>query len=416
MRKLKKIAVFTMVLAAALLLSGCMKMHIGIVWNEDNSAKITITYGIQKSALEIMESSAEDVQQQMRESMEAEGEGYSFRNFSDSDYVGVIATVEVDDITKNSVDSLDTLTFRCEETGKNKVYTVSGRIEGSDVAGDSSDLDDLGISLDSIDMKIIIEMPGNITSNNAGEKKGNTLTWVLDPAVTTSIQATSESGGGSVFLWILLIVLIVIFIGIIIAILILSKKKKESAQGVVPAYESPAYGASTYQAPGAYPPAYAPPEQQYAPPAYAPPEPQYVPPAYAPPEQQSAPPAYAPPEQQYAPPAYIPPEQQYAPPAYTPPEPQYTPPAYAPPEQQYAPPEQQYAPPEPQYAPPAYAPPEPQYAPPAYTPPEPQQQTPPPQHGNTPPVSLRCAQCGAEVSPGSKFCTVCGTPTGNQER
>ena len=430
MKKLKKIAICALVLMTALLLSGCMKMHINVVWKEDNSAVITMTYGIDKSVFEspmlsdMMGGMSEaDVRDQIKESMESDDVDFTFKDLNDSKYIGVIATGELKDITKDNVDSMDSLNFRCQEDGKKKVYTVSGRFDGSELTedlGDVSELEDLGIDM-SFDVKFIIEMPGNITEHNATEKNGNTLTWVLDTSKTTSIQATSESGGaGSLLLWILLIVLIVILIVIIVAILMISKKSKASPQGGTPEYGAGSPYAPPYQAPGAYtPPAYTPPEpqQQYAPPAYAPPEPpQYAPPEppqYAPPE----PPQYAPPE----PPQYAPPEPpQYAPPEppqYAPPEPpQYAPPEppqYAPPEPpQYAPPEPpQYAPPEPpQYAPPEpsqYAPPEPpQYAPPAYAPPE---------QSYAPPAGMapKCAQCGAELPVGTKFCTVCGAPTGN---
>ena len=308
MRKLKRIAILALILAAALILSGCMKMHINIVWNEDNSATVSLTYGIQKSAIEMMGSSEDEIRESLRESM-ADDDGFTFRDYSDSEYVGVIGTLILDDITKDSTESIDSLRFRCEVDGKKKTYSVSGRFDGSDLAGED-DLGDSGISLDSIDMQIVIEMPGKVTSHNATEAKGNVLSWTLDAAGSTSIQAESTvGGGGSTLLWILLIVLVVILIGIGAAIMILSKKKKAAGQGDPQAFGGqPPYGqapvSQPYQAPGAYQQ----PQGTQAPPSYGSPVPQqqYAPPAYTPPEQQQ----YAPPQQQ---------PQQYAPPAYAPP-------------------------------------------------------------------------------------------------
>ena len=348
MRKIKRIAILALVLVAALLLSGCMKMHINVVWNEDNSATITMTYGIQKSAIEMMGASEDEVRDSLREDMVPDDASITFRDYSDAEYVGVTGTIEIADITKDSVDSLDTLRFRSEENGKKTTYTVSGRFNGSDMAGDEDSLDSAGISLDSIDMQITIEMPGKVTSHNATEAKGNVLTWVLDPTGTTSIQAESEAGGGSMLLWIILIALIVILLGIAGTILVLMKKKK--AEGQPPAATQAAYGgAPAYQAPDAY---------QQAPQAYGSPEP---PPAYAQPVAPQAPP----------------------PPAYAPPEPPQQAPQYAPP--------------------PVYTPPEAPQAPsPYYAPP------PAPDAQYQPQASPRCAQCGAELPQGSRFCPVCG--------
>ena len=361
MKKTKRIIICALILAVALLLSGCIKMHINVAWHEDNSARITMTYGVQKSALEMMGSTEEDAQEQLKESMGSENEGYSFKPYSDSEYTGVIATIDVDDITKDSVDSIDTLRFRCEDNGKVKTYTVSGSFEGSDLAGED-DLGAAGISFDSIDMKIIIDMPGNVTSHNATEKNGSTLTWVLSAAATTSIQATSEVGGGSILLWIILIVLIVLLIGIVVAILMLSKKNKAASQSGSADNSGSMAGVPPYQAPGAYPPPADTPFVQAPPPVYAPPEPQAQAPVYGAPQPQS--PVYGAPQPQPQVPVYGAP-----------------PPAH----------ETQYQQPSVSQAAQAAAPP----------------------YVSTPPATPRCAQCGAELTPGTKFCPVCGATVVN---
>ena len=223
MQKLKKPAMLcAALLMMASLLCGCMKMHIDVVWRDDNSASMTLTVGMSKSAMELMEISESELRDQLKESMAEEGD-FSFENFSDNEYVGIKATLEVDDITKNSTDSIDTLNFKCVDAGggNGKTYTVSGNLDSSDITGDNSELE--GIELD---MKMSIVMPGKIISHNATEQNGNKLTWVLTEADTVSIQATSEtteSGSSSTWLWIAIgaIVLVVV----VVVALMLSRKR-----------------------------------------------------------------------------------------------------------------------------------------------------------------------------------------------
>ena len=367
--KLKRAALCAILLVLAVLLCSCMKMHIDIVWNEDNSASISTTIALTKSALSMMEITDAEIRQQLKESLEDDGEDYSFKDYSDSEYTGIVATMNVKDITKDSSANMDGLTFESTGSGNSKTYKVSGKLSGSDIAGDSEDMAENGIALDSIDMKITIKMPGKITSNNATEVKGNVLTWVLDPTSTTTLSAVSEGGGGGGSLpLILLIVGIVVLVGVAVVALLLIRKNK-AAQTAPYAYGGPAAGYDPYQPQGAQQPQYQQPQQpQYQQPQYQPAEqPQYQPPPSAPPQPQYQPP-------QYEQPQYQPAEQ-----------PQYQPPPPPPPPQFTLPEQPQYQPPPPQ-------PEQPQYQPPA-------------------PVITRCPQCGAELAENAKFCTTCGART-----
>ncbi|MCL1835750.1 MAG: hypothetical protein FWG48_06260, partial [Oscillospiraceae bacterium] len=318
----KRITVCAMVVLVAFLLCGCLKMHIDVVWNEDNSATIATTIGMTKSAMMMMEMTEADIQQQFRESMDSGDGDYTFTAFSDSEYAGIIATMRVVDITKDSTDSIEELHFTSTGEGKNRTYSVSGNLSGSSIAGDSGDLDESGISLGDIDMKLSIDMPGKITSHNATEKKGNVLTWVLNSASTTSIQATSEAGGGLSLGLILLIAGGVVLIAVVIVIIMLMRKKKSAAASEPPSYMGAPQGYDPYQAPPA-----APPQAQPASPLFQQPAAQVVsppPPVYQPEPQPVAPP----------PPVYQPEPQPVAPP----------PPVYQPEPQPVAPPPPVYQP------------------------------------------------------------------------
>jgi len=307
---LKKSAICIFMVVLALFLCGCMKMHIDIVWREDNSATIDMTVGIQKAMLEMMGSSEEEMQEQFRESLN--DEDFDYKPFSDSEYTGVIGTMKVDDITKNTADAVEELQFRCTEEGKKKTYTVSGSLSGSDLTAGNSELEGVDI-----DMKFSIVMPGTIVSHNATEKSGNKLIWDIGGGAP-SIQATSESGGGGGMLWLWIAIGAVVVVGGVVLVLLLTRKKKADPQAGqyhpgADAYAGPAPGYNPNQPP------VAPPQQQAAPPAWG------AAPGYNPPNQ----PPIAPPPQQAAPPAWgaapgydpnqppvAPPPQQAAPPAW----------------------------------------------------------------------------------------------------
>jgi len=342
-----------------------MKMHIDIVWKEDNSAELSMTIGVAKYALTMMDLTEEEMQQQLRESMEEDtevGDEYTIEDFSDSEHTGIKVTMKIDDITKNTEDLLEHLTFTFDDSDGTKTYTVTGDFMDSDIMG--NDADEL-----EVDARITIVMPGRLRSHNATESSGNKLTWIQeDPNVAVSIYARSEGSGGMLWLW-LVIGGVVLVGGGVVAVLLVLKKKKPSQQA------SP-YGGGTTAPYGAQTQNYAPVQQQYHQPQQSAPPPAYQPPP--PPPQ----PAYEPPPPQ---PAYEPPLPA-PPPAYEPPPPP-PPPAYEPP------------PPPP---PPAYEPPPP--PPPTYEPPPP-----PP-----PPVTTRkfCTGCGGALPEGTKFCPSCGTPAG----
>jgi len=301
MRKIRKPVICIIVLALSILLSGCMKMHIDIIWNEDNSAVLAVTVGVDPSALSEFDFTEDEIREMLKESLEDEmdeDDDYTIEDFSDDDYVGVIVTTKLDDITKNTDDSIEHLKFTFETVSGTKTYTVQGDFMDSDILGDEADEID-------VDVRITIVMPGKLVSHNATESRGNKLTWIQeDPNVAVSIYARSEVGG---FPWLWIVIgAVVLIAGGAVAVLLVLKKKKASPQ-------AGQYGSS--------PTAYGAPPQSYAPPGQQPYSPQYQqppppPPAYEPPA--------PPPPSAYEPPTPPPP------PAYEPPAPPQ-PPAYEPP-------------------------------------------------------------------------------------
>ena len=219
MRKYKKLVFCVLFLVMAMLLSGCMKIHYDIVWNEDNSGTMVITYGMEKSVMEENGLSEDDVRNDMKDIFEGESD-IKIADYSDDTYIGITAKMEIDDLTKTTNEILDTLKFRYSEEGRTKKYTVTG-----DFSDDS--MSEMGMEMDSLDCKLSLVMPGKITSHNATEQKGNTLTWDLTSG-KAKIEAASEiSGGGGIIdilMWVLLIFGILMLAAVVLLIIV--KKRR----------------------------------------------------------------------------------------------------------------------------------------------------------------------------------------------
>ena len=216
------------VVMLAVLFSGCMKMHADIIWKEDNSGTLSMTVGMTNSAMSMMGTTTEDMQEQLKTGFLEDEEGYTIEGFSDEEYTGIIATTRIADITTDVTNVSDQLSFIYTDKDNKKTYTVSGNYDGAASLGDNSSFEDSGLSLADIDMKISITMPGQITSHNATEQEGNKLIWDMTSASTTAIQATSEiNSGGGVMLWVFIGLGVLILIGLGIAFSKFSRQKKD---------------------------------------------------------------------------------------------------------------------------------------------------------------------------------------------
>jgi len=223
MRKHKKPVFCVLFLAMVMLISGCMKMHYDIVWNADNSGTLIITYGMEKSAMADSGQSEDDVRSQMMEDFEGKSD-VKIANYSDDEYTGIIATMEIDDLTETTNEILETLDFNYTEEGRTKTYTVSGNFSGNDSQ------DDTGMQMGNNELKLSIVMPGNIISHNATEQEGNKLIWDMTDG-NTKIEATSEiTGGGgggiiNILMWVLFVIGILILAAAVLLIIVKMQRK-----------------------------------------------------------------------------------------------------------------------------------------------------------------------------------------------
>ena len=193
MMKMPKLLVMCAVtLVLAVLLSGCMEMNTDIIWEEDNTRYVTVEVGFANDFLEMAGTTAEEAQEGIRQDMEEDNDIFTYENYSNSEYTGVIATARIDDLYEDAGGSLGDLKFNYYENDGKKIYTVSGDAERPDPSEYDSDFTDIDGGAGIINARLAITMPGQIVSHNATSQEGNKLIWDLADPTATSIQATSE--------------------------------------------------------------------------------------------------------------------------------------------------------------------------------------------------------------------------------
>jgi hypothetical protein len=185
----------------AVLLSGCIKAHVDLTLNEDDTIDGSMIFAVSKQAIELSGQDADQVIQQMTEGEAPLPEGVEFETdaYEDGDFVGQEYTF--------TGAPLDTLA----EDGGFSITRVGDTfvVEGAaDMSGETGvDMDDPMAQqlLESFDVQIQITFPGPVQESN-GEVDGNTVTWKPLVGETNEIHAIGSAvdEGGGLLLWIVL--------------------------------------------------------------------------------------------------------------------------------------------------------------------------------------------------------------------
>ena len=192
MKKIKFLTVVAVLLGLTFLLSGCMQMYIDVVWSEDNSGVIKTNVGVDESILTVFGFTDDEILDGIKESFEEDADEYTVEEYSKDGYIGVIATIDVEDLTSTPTGATEDLTFIYTEEDGKKVYLFSGEYNGEDLSdiGDDPEFD--VFKIEDMDMKMSITMPGEVTYHNADEQAGNKLIWNIATSSTVPIMAVSE--------------------------------------------------------------------------------------------------------------------------------------------------------------------------------------------------------------------------------
>ena len=224
MKKLLSLAFLLIVMMV--ILTGCVTVDYQVTVNKDGTGKISYVYGFEKSFLEQMGTSIEDMTADMKQT--AETEGFSIESYSDDNVEGFRAIKEVEDITSglslseafgeaNVKDSEDN-NIKIEKGLFGANYSQNGVI-------DLSSMEDM--SMYGVTLKYSVNLPVKAGANNATEVSadGKTLSWELKGGEKNSIEFTAK-GAGSIMTIIILVVVLVVAGAVAAIVLVAGKKGK----------------------------------------------------------------------------------------------------------------------------------------------------------------------------------------------
>ncbi len=222
----KVLSLVTIVVMMLIVLTGCVELNYEITLNEDGTADISYVYAFEKSTLEQLGTSGEEMTSDMQE--KAEESGYTIEEYSDDDVEGFIAKKHIEDLSEISLeDAFGSEYVTDSEENQIKIEKSTFKTTYSQEASiDLSSMDETTASL--VTLKYTINLPTSVGDNNADEvsEDGKTLTWNLTAGEINEINFEATSSQYAI------IVLIIIAIVVIVVIIIIIVKKKKSNKNV----------------------------------------------------------------------------------------------------------------------------------------------------------------------------------------
>lgn len=232
MKKTLTVAIAT---ALVFMLSGCFRMHVNLVLEEDDKASGGIVFAVSDDAAGQVGMSPSEFFEAMLEQAggtdDIAPEGSTQTEYAADGYTGMEFTFESKPI--NEAADVGELSV----TREGDDYVVSGSLE--DLAGGGGD--EAAQFMSSADVAINITFPGKVSDAN-GEINGNTVTWKAVPGEALDLSArgsaVSDSSSSSL-MKIIGIVLAVLVVGAIIAAIVISRSRRSSAGSDGPSYALP---------------------------------------------------------------------------------------------------------------------------------------------------------------------------------
>ena len=221
----KVLSLVTIMVMLLLVLTGCVDVNYEVTLNKDGTADVTYVYGFDKETLKQMETTADDMTNDMRQN--AEASEYEIESYSDDNVEGFKAKKHVEDLAKISLEEAfgseyvtdsEENQLKVEKKGLKTVYSQNAKI-------DLTSMDSSMISL--VTMKYTVKLPAKAGKNNASEvsKDGKTLTWNLKAGEVNEISF--EASSNALVTVAIIIVVALIIIGATVAVIIALKKPRK---------------------------------------------------------------------------------------------------------------------------------------------------------------------------------------------
>jgi hypothetical protein len=301
--------------ALVFLMTGCIKLHMNLGINSDNTVSGTIEIGVQK---ELVDLTGQNVEELLGRDAPLRGNapGVTVEPFDDGEFVGrqfILEDVPIEEFNSGGIVGASGATGASGPTGgtgagdslqiarRGDTFVVTGVLDLSRVlSGVTGPLAGTGAQFsESADIKIAITFPGEVLQAPGGEIDGNTVTYLPEFDERLEINATGSAvdngeaadvvGGSDSFLPLILIIAGVVLVLLIVVLLVVRGRRHEDGGGMPSGFGE----AGSAAPPVAQPPGAAPPIAQ--PPVAAPPGAPTDAPPPAPPMPPAAPPPPPPP-------------------------------------------------------------------------------------------------------------------------
>lgn len=220
MKKVLSLAIIMVMLLA--LLTGCVNVNYEVTLNKDGTADVAYIYGFDKTTLEQMGTTAEDMTSDMKQNAEAseyEIEAYlddKIEGFKAKKHVENLADISLEEaFSSQYVTDSEENQFKVEKKGPKTIYSQNAKI-------DLTSMDSSMASM--VTMKYTVNLPVKVGENNASEvsKDGKTLTWNLEAGKVNEISFKASS---NVLVTVAIIIVVtLIIIGVVVAGITVVKK------------------------------------------------------------------------------------------------------------------------------------------------------------------------------------------------
>ena len=238
-----------LLLAAGLLITGCVTMTAESDINEDLSGTHALTVTMDTEFLNSMgeEFSAEEAQEEI--TPDDVPEGYTVEPIEGENLVGAKISTTVEDseplgdvlndlFNARTTDGelIDPFSGTLEKDGNEYrlSVTVDGNALSQSTAEEMQGSEDMGITMEELlEMTYTIKLPGELLETNGEELPDGRIQWTLPVDGTLEMTAASETEGGGALTLILVLLgigaLLLIGIVAVVALLLFSRRKAEPA-------------------------------------------------------------------------------------------------------------------------------------------------------------------------------------------
>ena len=223
----KVLKIFVLLAVMLIILTGCVDVNYEVTINSDGTADVAYIYGFEKEYLEEMETTAEEMTQEMQQN--AELSDYTVETYSNDEVEGFKATKHVTDLSQISLEEAfgseyvsdsEENQIKVEKKGSKTVYSQKADI-------DLTSMDESMASM--VTMKYTIKLPEKAGNNNASEvsKDGKTLIWNLKAGEINKIEfEATESGAMDKIIRIVVIALVsLVGVAVVVTVIIVIVKK-----------------------------------------------------------------------------------------------------------------------------------------------------------------------------------------------